>query len=194
MINRTRLWMLMVCVTFASTSLAWGDLRAPLKNRPEPAPPVTRGNFRVTIKEAGPKELEPGVKAKIIIPRSCLPDNQVAAAEQLHDLISAPAGEADQPNIPVSGTILAGVALSLGMISLMFLLRGRSQTRTTAVVVLCGAGILGAWSLAQADIPGPGRRPGGRPPRPIVEAPKDKISIEIVDEGTSVTLILAPRQ
>jgi hypothetical protein len=67
----------------------------------------------------------------------------------------------------------------------VFVVRGNRGTKTTALAVLAGAIVLGAFSAASADlIPG---RPNGPAPRP---APAGEIVIELVEDGDTVTLQL----
>ena len=57
-----------------------------------------------------------------------------------------------QSSLPALGTTIAGLALSLAAVSVVLLVRGSQRTKTAAVVALVGAGLLGGWSIAQADI------------------------------------------
>lgn len=169
--------------------------RGPIE-RPEPAPETAQAKpvvvKRDALKHADIKDAKT-IKAKIVIPRSLLPVVKEAPAK-------APAAEpASKPprtgSVSPTGTIVAGIALSLAAVSCVFLLRKNKAGRAAAVGVLVIAGALGVWSAAIANAPPPFR------PVPNLSAPASPraankpasdsvILLEIVEEGDSITLVL----
>ncbi|HEX5102579.1 MAG TPA: hypothetical protein VFV87_02130 [Pirellulaceae bacterium] len=145
---------------------AQADIRVP----PEKREPV-RITSKVSIKHGVIRGAGRDVAAKIIIPASLV----------------HPAEPVPPPNkqgaLPGNlGTMIAGIALSLAAVSLVFVIRGRRTTRTAAATILGGAVLLGAFGAVYANAPAP-----NRPEPPVAQ----QIVIELVEEGDSVTLLLA---
>jgi hypothetical protein len=122
----------------------------------------------VTIKSEALKGDDAGAKAKIVIPRSMLP----VKAEKTGQVEQGPAG----------GTIVAGIALSLAAVSLVWLRRSKSSQKTL-MLVIGGLLLLTGIGALYADLAPPGRRPRPRPAPP-------QIVIQIVEDGEAVTLIM----
>jgi hypothetical protein len=164
-----------VLLSFAAVASANEPAPPP---EPEPAPAITKAP--VTIKYEVLRGDAAGAQAKIVIPRSLLPGEagrKVGAAQ------------------PIGGTVIAGIALSLAAVSLIWLRKGKTIHQKVLIVVVSGALALGGVGALFADIPVPGG--GNRPrPRPPVERPvpaKAMILVEIVEDGEAVTLTLPPR-
>lgn len=158
----------LVYLTSAALLLGWNPI-APPPAAAAPKPAATKI-------EAPVKIVHGAAQNKITIPRKFLPEGAVVVAP-------APAPNARGEAGPPMGTIIAGIALSLAAVSLVFVVRGSRGTKLAAAAVLVGAATLGAWSAAQADlIPG---RPNGP-----AAARGAKIVIEVVDDGELVTLQL----
>jgi hypothetical protein len=167
-----------------SLILAWN----PMVPADIPAPPKkdeSRIVAAVTIKHGAIKGEGRGVQAKIIIPKSLVHAGgkaggaPPAAAPRTGN---APAADR-QSNLPPLGTVIAGLAISLAAVSVVFIVRGNRSTKTAALAVLAGAMVLGAFGVANADLIAPGRGPA--PP------PLGEIVIELADGGDTVTLLLA---
>jgi hypothetical protein len=167
--------------------------RADIRVEPPPREPV-RISSKVTIKHGAIKGVDRSVVAKLIVPASLVhPAEPVPpprpGAAPTRNAPNAPAREG-QGAAPVNyRTWIAGIALSLAAVSLVFVLRGRSTTRTVAATVMGGAVLLGAYSAVQANAPAPPIRP--EKPAAVRPATAPQIVIELVDEGDSVTLLLA---
>lgn len=118
------------------------------------------------------------IKAKIIIPRSLLPGGEKPAA-----------GETQSSLGFSTGTVVAGIALSLAAVSCVFLFRRQgTPARRATVAALVIAGGIGIWSAAHADlIPG---RPNGPRRLPGPPAVDGVILLEVAEEGEAITLIL----
>ncbi|MDX1947571.1 MAG: hypothetical protein SFU86_19385 [Pirellulaceae bacterium] len=172
---------------------AWADI----------APSPRRENARVTagveIRYGAIRGERTNVKAKIVIPaylvagdgrgvpkveskeggapKEGAPRKEEAPKEGASPPRAAPEGR--QSSLPPLGTTVAGIALSLAAVSVVFLVRGNKTAKTTAVIALVSAGLLGGWSLAQADLVVPGQR--GEP----------VIVIELSDDAETVSLLIA---
>jgi hypothetical protein len=169
-------------VTSAALILGWNPI-APANVAPPPKK-ADRVVAPLTIQRGAIRGEGRAVQAKIIIPKSLVHAGRPGAAAP------APGAAAPPPPAPAReeaailpfGSVIAGLALSLAAVSLVFVVRGNRGTRTTALAILAGALMLGAFSAAQADlIPG---RPNGPVPAPA------EVVIELVDDGDSVTLQL----
>jgi hypothetical protein len=169
-------------VASAALLLVWNPIAR--ANAPAPPPkPETRVVAPLTIKRGEIRGEGRAVQAKITIPKKLVHAGPPAAgaAPPVPAPAAAPRAR-EQAGIPY-GTIIAGLAMSAAAVSLVFVVRGSRTTKTTALAVLAGALILGAFSAAQADlIPG---RPNGPVPPPA------EIVIELVEDGEAVTLQLA---
>lgn len=80
---------------------------------------------------------------------------------------------------PPWGTVVAGLAMSLAAVSVVFVVRGNRAAKTTALVLLGSGVVLGAYAIGRADIPAPGRRQNN-----------PEIVIQLVDDANEVTLLL----
>jgi hypothetical protein len=155
-------------VAFSFLTAARADIRVP----PEKREPV-RIQSKVTIKHGAIKGAGRNVVAKLILPASLV--HPVGAGAPAPEPVPPPKQGALPQNM---GTLIAGIALSLAAVSLVFVVRGKRTTRTVAATIMSAA-ILGGAYAAQADIPPDPRRVG------------PQIVIELVEEGDSVTLLLA---
>jgi hypothetical protein len=167
-----------VVFSLGIVSTARADIRVP-PEKPEPV----RITSKVTIKHGAIKGVDRSVVAKIIVPASLVHPAEPVPPPAAAPARKAPAREEQGALRGNMGTWIAGIALSLAAVSLVFVVRGRSTTRTIAATVLGGAILLGAYSAVQANAPAP--PPTARP------AVAPQIVIELVDEGESVTLLLA---
>jgi len=153
-----------------SVSLA-AAARADIRVSPEKKEPV-RITSKVTVKHGVIKGVDRNVVAKLVVPVSLVRPAEAPRAG------AAPKAQ-EQGALPRNmGTWIAGIALSLAAVSLVFIVRGKRTTRTVAAAVLGGAVVLGAYA-AQANV-GPSPRQLG-----------PQIVIELAEEGDSVTLLLA---
>jgi hypothetical protein len=154
------------------TTVAWGDIPPPGKREPEVRTSVM---VPVVIKHEALRGDDAVAKAKIVIPKGMLP---TLVEEEKQGAVPRPIG----------GTVIAGIALSLAAVSVLWLRRGKSGNRPLLMVLVSGALVLGGLSALFADLAPPGRqgrvRPG--PQRPM-------LLLEIVEEGDAVTLTLPPR-
>src|SRR5205085_4832067 len=113
------------------------------------------------------------VQAKIIIPRALLPGDAGQAVGAPAPTAPAPAAPAPRfelippkpqtgSNTPPLGTAIAGIAMSLAAVSLVFVVRGNRVTKAAALIVLSGGLVATGWGIAHADIAGQKRpiRPG----------------------------------
>jgi hypothetical protein len=121
--------------------------------------------------------------AKLVIPKSLLPKQKA---------------EADDRGFPAGRTVVAGVALSAGVMLVGLHFVRRRGGRGLAPMILVGAGVctlVGATALADLAIPGQPRR--NRPGPPPVDPPgaiRTPLVIEWADEGTDVKLSISPEQ
>jgi hypothetical protein len=174
-------------LTTAAVILAFNPIALP-NAAPPPPKPESRVVAPLTIKRGEIRGEGRAVQAKITIPKKLVhaggaPAGGAAPAAAPR----APAPNArEQAGIPY-GTVIAGLAMSMAAVSAVFVVRGNRGTKTTALAVLAGAIVLGAFSAANADlIPG---RPRGPVP-PGGPPPAEEIVIELVDDGDAVTLQL----
>ncbi len=141
------------------------------------------------------------VQAKIVVPRSLLAggdggDHIRPKRSGTGTFIPPPPSpnEEARSHLPPYGTVVAGLAMSLAAVSLVFVVRGNRIAKTAALVVLSGALVVAGYGIAEADI-APGPRPN-RPlpapaPAPALRADGGEIIIELTDNGDTVTLQLA---
>ena len=169
-----RSFVVSLCALLVLASAAMGDVR-PVS--PDELPQPERIVAPVVVKRGALRE-ERNVQAKIQIPRHLVGAGDFGAAAPTGAAAPAPG---DQGGGPAIITIIAGLAMSLAAVSFVFVLRGNRKAKAVALVATTGAVLLGAWSMARADIPVPDQ------PRP---ATGPQIVIEFLDEGESVTLLL----
>lgn len=120
--------------------------------------------------------------SKLIIPRRLLDKD---SKNQFKGAGEASGGEKLVQSADTTRTIVAGVALSLA-ISSVILLRKRSRViKAVVIATTCGIGILAAttWSLAGAPKEKPERQPKAN----------GRVIIEIVEDGDSVQFIRGKR-
>ena len=186
---RTFRTLLALSLVAAWCSAAVADIPPPPKKKNE------RVVANVSIKYGAIKGEARNVHAKVVIP-TYLVAGAVERAEEgggaTAPAPTAPAPAAAPPppriqlipprqsrsSLPAFGTTVAGIAMSLAAVSVVFLVRGSGRTKTAAVIALVAAGLLGGWSIAQADVALPGSR--GEP----------IIVIELSDDADVVTLQL----
>jgi hypothetical protein len=162
---------LLLLLVLGSTALA--DI--PVEPRPRSDKENT-ATVPVVIKHEAIRGVDASTKAKIVIPRSLLP--------------SEAGGAVGENSRPIGGTVIAGIALSLAAMSLLWLRRGKPGQRTLLVLFVTGALVLGSIGVLFADLAPPG---GGPKVRPRPAPAKTTILLEITDEGDDVVLIVAPR-
>jgi hypothetical protein len=172
----------------AAAILAWNPIAPPPKVK------ETRVVAPLTIKRGEIRGEGRAVQAKITIPKKLVHAGGPPPAGAAPAAAPAPRAPAPAPNAPNAreqagipyGTVIAGLAMSMAAVSLVFVVRGNRGTKTTALAVLAGALMLGAFSAANADLL-PGRPRGPVPPG---GPPAEEIVIELVDDGDAVTLQL----
>jgi LPXTG-motif cell wall-anchored protein len=169
--------------------------RGPIE-RPEPAPETAAVKpavvKREVLKHADIKDART-IKAKLVIPRSLLPVAKDApAAKPVKAAPEAP----KTGSIGPTGTIVAGIALSLAAVSCVFLFRKNKAGGAAVVGVLVVAGTVGVWSAANANAPAPRPQPVEATNAPAFPRSGNKnandsvILLEVVEEGDSITLVL----
>lgn len=161
----------------------------------------------VTIRRGAIRNESGNVQAKVIIPRYLLDGaldsyREVSPKPAAKDFEAPPAKDApaDPAAAPAPelkkhaagpappragagvtspyGTIVAGLAMSLAAVSLVFVIRGNKTGRTVTLALVAGGLVLGAFAVGRADV-APGRR----------QASPD-IVIQLVDDANEVTLLL----
>lgn len=166
----------------------------------EPAPPVKASaglSVPVEVTYAKPTG---NSTAKIVIPAATLAS--LVEAAKANKSLTLPVGVAEppQPNtgFPHGGTIIAGLALSLAMVSMVYLLRRKPAHRwavTGTAVVLLGLGVT-SYLWADIRIPGqpyngPARRPNE--PAPIPQPAGPMVTIEISEKGNAIQITVPPQ-
>lgn len=138
--------------------------------------------------------------AKIVIPLETL--KTLAQSAQLNKSLTLPVGAADpsQPTsgFPHGGTIIAGLAISLAMVSMVYLIRRKPAQKwavTGTTVVLLGLGIT-SFLWADIKVPGqpyngPARRPEVAPAIPQPQGPM--VTIEIAEKGDKIQITVPPQ-
>lgn len=166
---------LAVVMAGSFVTAAQADIRVPPKKEP------VRITSQVTIKHGAIKGVDRNVVAKIVIPAGLV--HAEAPRAGAAPTRNAPRSEEQGALRGSTGTWVAGIALSLAAVSLVFVVRGRRMTRTIAATILGGSALLGTYGAVYANAPAP-------PPRPE-RAPAAQIVIELVEDGDTVTLLLA---
>jgi hypothetical protein len=157
---------LLICLT----SVAYADL-APQRS-PLPKPPLVAP---VRIVEGKVDNLDPNVAAKIVIPKSLLPE--------LQESLSGTQGSTESPFALM--TIVAGLALTAAAISLMFANKTSPHWKK-GVIGLIGCSLLvGIVLLANFLFP-----PKLAAPTADQSQPERLIVIEIQERGHEVILVL----
>ena len=182
--NRTAL--IAAALVMVGNSFVWADVPAPPPKREE------RVVAPVSIVRGAIRGEGRSVQAKIRIPKHLVHGGGFGApaAEPVPPPgrvpprgIEPPAPRAeDRSSLPPFGTIVAGLAMSLAAVSVVFVARGNRTGKTVAMAIFAGAVVLGVYGAATADLIVPGRGPRPAPP---------EIVIELVDEGDEVTLFLS---
>lgn len=184
-----------------TVATASGNAPAPLRE-PE-VPPVAPAKAATGISvpvEVSYVKANGNPMAKIVIPLATL--NALVETAKANKSLTLPLGVAE-PGEPTSGfthggTIIAGLAISLAMVSMVYLLR-RKPTHKWAVtgtaVVLLG---LGVTSYLWADIRVPGRPYNGPARNPELDRPVKPqwagpmVTIDVVEKGDSIQIIVPP--
>jgi len=177
-----------------------------------PAPPPASADIPAPIKKQESRIVAPvvirhgairgegrSIQAKIIVPRSLLAGGDADARPKLpaNGAIIPPLpsrNEEARSDTPPYGTVVAGLAMSLAAVSLVFVVRGNRVAKTAALAVLGGALVVAGFGIARADLaPAPrNNRPVPAPaPAPAPRADISEIVIELTDNGNTVTLQLA---
>jgi hypothetical protein len=186
------------CACFAFLGLLLvASIRADIPNprrqseRQPDRPQETRIVAPVVIRNGGIRGEGRSIQAKIVIPRHLLPAGEEVIRPRRGT--TAPLPEEARAGTPLR-TIVAGVAMSLAAVSMVFVIRGNRNFKTAAVAAFAGIIVLGGLGIAVADIaPSPRPRPQANAPAPpprIANADSE-IVIELSDEGDTVTLLLA---
>jgi hypothetical protein len=166
----------------------------------EPAPPVKAPAGVSVPVEVSYAQPNGNSTAKIVIPAATLAS--LVEAAKANKSLTLPLGvvEPSQPNsgFPHGGMIIAGLALSLAMVSMVYLLRRKPAHRwavTGTAVVLLGLGVTG-YLWADIRIPGqpyngPARRPNE--PGPIPQPQGPMVTIEVSEKGNAIQIIVPPQ-
>ena len=183
---------------FVAAVMTAALLRADIKVDPRPAPPPAEKpavSIPVEITYAKPNG---NTAAKIVIPVHLLGTLSQAKASKS---LSLPVGvEPGQPTsgFPHGGTIIAGLAISLALVSMVYLVRRKPAQKwvvTGATVMLLGIGITG-YLWADLRVPGqPYKGPARRPAEPTAEAPAQgpMVTVEIVEKGDKILITIPPQ-
>jgi hypothetical protein len=138
--------------------------------------------------------------AKIVIPLETL--KALAEAAKANKSLTLPLGvsEPSEPTsgFPHGGTIIAGLAISLAMMSMVYLLRRKPAQRwavTGTAVVLLGLGVT-SYLWADIRVPGqPYKGPARRPETAPIVAPQPAgpmVTIEIAEKGDKILITVPP--
>ncbi len=182
----------LVIVWCSLVTVTWGNAPPPPGYRERPAPPsVTQS---VDVRNSDPGELPAGIKAKLII----APGNQAAIQKLFPQAIpDAPKTEAPKSSaLPAGGTIIAGVALSLTVLSSVWLMRRSPDKKWMSLSIIVIGLSCATASLLWADIAipgqpyrGPARRPEPEPaPAPVVV--QDQMIIELGDKSLEKNVLI----
>jgi hypothetical protein len=186
----------LLAVLAMTTSLLRADA---LASPPPVAPPPAEQpsvSIPVEITYAKPNG---NTAAKVVIPVALL---GTLSQAKTHKSLSLPLGpEPGQPTsgFPHSGTIIAGLAISLAMVSMVYLVRRKSSQKwavTGATVVLLGLGVT-TYLWADIKVPGrpytgPARNPNlERVPMPQPVGPM--VTVEIVEKGDKILITVPPQ-
>ena len=95
------------------------------------------------------------IQAKIIVPRSLLSGGDADARPIIPPLPGR--DEEARSNTPPYGTVVAGLAMSLAAVSLVFVVRSNRIAKTAALTVLSGALLVAGYGIARADLAPHGR-------------------------------------
>ena len=178
---------LVMIASLANSSRA--DLPQPGKKKPVPNRNakdeestiiLAKGSAPVKIVRRGLDLDDKSIKARLIIPKNLLPTEEVGAGPAAP--LAPPKAKGKQSHLPPAGTVIAGLAMSLALGSAVYLIRTDKGAKTTAVVTLAAALILGVYSITSADVTTPDR------PRRVAEG--SNVSIVLLESGDEITLII----
>jgi hypothetical protein len=176
--------LLMWLLSLVFVSSAVGDIPPP---HVRPKNETVRVVAPVTVRHGALRGEARDVQAKIVIPKHLVEGERVRAAPAA-PASAAPEAPATAPratsprkearSAPL-GTVIAGLALSLAAVSLVFAARGSRTAKTATVTAFATVLGIGAVSALYADVVPPGKKQA-----------ETTIVIELVDDGQSVTLLL----
>jgi hypothetical protein len=161
----------MLAVLIGLAHEARGDL-APQRST-LPKPPLVAP---VSVREGHGNELEPSIAAKIIIPRSLLPELQESSR-------NSPVWSGSSSN---GMTIVAGLFLTAAAISLIFARKSSPHWRKGAVALIAFMLLVGGLTLANVFLP-------STIDSQVASDPGKLIVIEVQEQGHEVTLVLPRR-
>lgn len=183
-------------VVVATSAVLQADIK--VDPRPVAPPPATKPIVSVPV-EVSYAKANGNPAAKIVIPLETL--KTLAQSAELNKSLTLPLGAADpsQPTsgFPHGGTIIAGLAISLAMMSMVYLLRRKPAQKwavTGAAVVLLGLGIT-SYLWADLRVPGQPYKGPARRPEPPVAAPQQgpMVTLEIVEKGDKILITVPPQ-
>jgi hypothetical protein len=138
-------------------------------------------------------------RAKIVIPLATL--KSLAETAKVNKSIKLPLGVADpsEPTtgFPHGGTIIAGLAISLAMVSMVYLVRRKPAQKwavTGMAVALIAIGVT-SYLWADVRIPGqPYKGPARRPDNVVRPIPNQQpmVTIEIAEKGDTILIVVPP--
>lgn len=168
-----------------------------------PAQMVGRVETKVVVSSQPMEESKEGVTAKIIIPLELIREElQRIDAKDKREAPGAKELPVQQPrpSLKKQGatplrTIIAGFAMSLAAVSLVFVVRNKSTVARKGAMLLAGLIVVSGTVVALADLAPPRRKPADLPPIPVVENSDTKVVIEFTSGGfprsNTVQVILA---
>ena len=182
-------------ILLLSVSSLLGNAPPPEFREPAPVKPAEGVSIPVEITYAKPNG---NTAAKIVIPVAMLGTLSQAKANKSFTVPTG-AGEPGEPTsgFPHGGTIIAGLAISLAMVSLVYLLRRKPAHKwavTGTAVVLLGLGIT-SYLWADIRVPGqPYNGPARRPEAPVaVPQQGPMVTVEIVEKGDKILITVPPQ-
>lgn len=195
-----RLYLITGLAAWSLCATALGDIPNPNRRQQNRDITDNRVVAPVVIKHGPIRGEGRSVQAKIVIPRAYLPGDAGGAVGAPAPTAPAPAAPAaPAPRIklippkpearsttPPFGTVIAGIAMSLAAVSVVFVARGKRVTKTAALATLSASLVVTGFGIAQADVAGQ-----KRPIPPGSVEPLNEIVVELSDFGESVTLLLA---
>lgn len=177
---------------------------------PFPIPPDTVGRVeaKIVVVDDVLEEIKKGAAAKIVIPMDLIREElkKIAAKENGEEPAAPTAKPQRNSNLPNPSqrgetplrTIVAGLAMSLAAVSLVFVVRKQSAAARNGAMLVAGLIVAGAAATAWADVAPRRNRPPFQPRQPGVEKGEKTVIIEFTSGGhprnDTVRVLLAEPQ